>query len=374
MLFYCRFSFSSGFQPQRLTRIEEALPAPDTQTVEARLKTVQEDVTRSIPRRAQITRNHLEENGLQPLDVGLGSVDVNDNDAMVKAVLELQIQLFPNDPTEQDGMFGQRTYLKYKEKLESLSTDAVRAKLQNLRIKIDQGREALRKWDGDMVVHEVKEDNADIVKCGITADVIQAAQNDCKKPSSIDDLAAKENFNKVVQYAAKVTDVPPALITAITWAETGGTFSQKGFGAYQELGMGHFLKRYWREYTSDKRFVDAMKNVTTMDDTQIRNIGRARSIVADLVAIGIKLKETVTRLNIDFDYSTDVSAMSNEDLMKIRFHYYAPGYAYALWVNNTHGENYLTAAQHSYDGVKGNLQTRFADKAKQAYEKLKPIQ
>ncbi|GEM_PF-4555282 len=358
-----------GLCPSRLVYFE----VPPAQ-VDSRMSEVENDVTRSIHRRAQITRDHLDENGFKDAyaDAGLNVADPSDDTQLVKAVVALQMQLFPDKKDEQDGMYGERTFRKYREQLEH---DNATDKLRVLRDKVEQGRKAMLKLDGDMVEHEVKADDPLVTKFQITKEVIEGAQNECKRPASVEELTGRENFNKVVQYAAKATDVPPALIVATTWAETNGTFSQKDFGSYQELGMGHFLQKYWHDYTNKKEFVDAMRNVVpaSMSEDAIKNIGRARSMVADFVAIGIKLKEAVSRLGIDFDYNTDVSQMPDDDLMKIRFHYFAPGYAYALWQTNTHGDNYLVAAQHSYDGVKNHLQTRFADKAKQAYAKLKPI-
>ena len=122
-------------------------------------------------------------------------------------------------------------------------------------------------------------------------------------------------------------------------------------------------QQYWSKYTGNSRFKTEMAKFTTQAP---QSIGRARSIVADLLAVGIKLKES-ERVVGEFHYDTHLTP---DQLFAMRFHYHAPGYAAVYYGKANRGSDYARSAQAAHDRYGPRYKTRFADKAEEIYEPL----
>lgn len=326
--------------------------------VETHIAEVLADTERPVARRARFTREHLTENGLNVQDIGLEVANPNDDAALVRAVIKLQMKVFPGDKKEWDGMFGKETFEAYQKSLEKEN----QAKLTALKGKVEAARKARYEAEGAMVQHD--RISSEITSTyGITAEVIQKAEQECAEEGNVETLPNRENFVKLVDYVSRVTDVPPNAIVALVSAETDGDFNTTNYGPVEELGMGQFVQKYWGGYTKNPLFKQEMAKFTTQAP---ESIGRARSIVADLLAVGIKLKQS-ERVVGEFHY---VTHLTPDQLFAMRFHYHAPGYASVYYGKADRGPDYARSAKAAHDRYGARYKSRFADRAEQIYASL----
>ena len=313
------------------------------QSEEARLPNYSaQDVLDDATKRASVTRRFLEDNEIgrddflallravkvQPADES--HFDLNNDSLLTTAVLGIQeaVGLSEEDTAEgRDGKFGRNTLAAVREFLERNKEQAVAAAaLASLHASVERLQVKREVEEGPLVSYR------DVIQGqkenGIINQVIQDAERECqmavgRKGMEYMKLLERENLLKLVQFASQETQVPACVILAALSKETGGKFQMDLYGHSGELGMGQFMPKTWKNYIQKNPTFQRVMGMFTDQDPQ--TIGRARSIVADLLGSALFFKRAADRLGFVIS-----NPPTREQLVWLRFYYHVPGYAVAF--------------------------------------------
>lgn len=207
-----------------------------------------------------------------------------------------------------------------------------------------------------------KSDDTKIEGTDITVAVIKAAERESwqNQARRLSDLPKRENTAKLVNYVAREIGIPPELIYVTTFREVGGSFDPNYSGdGGKSLGWGHIQIPGWEKILADPRYHRVMSQVIEENPS---NIERARSLLADIFGIAIKLKEGAEAIGITMDYTTQ---LTEQQLRDMRNYYHVPGYFMALRIGREaadakYGKGYYDKAK-AFIGTKERRYGRYAE-------------
>ena len=168
----------------------------------------------------------------------------------------------------------------------------------------------------------------------VNAATIRAAEQEASNGTdNINEVLQRKNFMAVVHYVSQTVGIPASALLSVMYSETRFKFDPNLDGPGGEKGIGQFMPSTWKFIRRRKEF----KNAVSPFIGNVKTIGRAENLLADIAAIGVLLKRGLDR---DIDHTTQLTDLEME---RMRFHYHVPAYRRIITEGKTNHPRYQEA-------------------------------